>query len=224
MDRIRVVLADDQILFVESLKNVLETRTKDIKVIGIAYDGEEAIKIIENQKPDIILMDVRMPNINGVEATKIIHKNHPGIGIIMLTTFNDDEYIHEALSNGAMGYLLKNIPPIELISSIRAVRSGSILISPTVAKKLVNVFPQERDSSNVENEFYKAFKKLSNREKEVLKCISQGLTNKQIADALFISDQTVKNYISIIYSKIGNKNRFEIMEITKSFFKDKPLY
>ena len=140
MDFIKVLLVDDQILFVESLKTVLETRTKDIKVIEIAHDGWEAVQKVEKEHPHIVLMDVRMPKMDGVEATSIIKKKFPETHVMMLTTFDDDEFVHDALYHGAVGYLLKDIPPDELITAIRAVNEGSVLISQTVAAKIVQQF------------------------------------------------------------------------------------
>ena len=139
MSRIRVLLADDQVLFVESLRTVLETRAEDFEVVGVAFNGREALQLVMEKHPDIILMDVRMPEMDGVEATKIIHETYPDIHVLMLTTFDDDEYVVEALNHGAAGYMLKDIPPADLIVSLRAVCKGSIIISPQVANKLLRI-------------------------------------------------------------------------------------
>lgn len=204
VDKIKLVLADDQVLFVESLKNILEMRTDDLKIIGIAYNGKEAVELLERKKPDIVLMDVRMPHMDGVEATRIIHSRYPDIKIIMLTTFDDDEYVHEALKYGAVGYLLKTIPPAELISSIHAVRFGTMQISPSVAKKLVEGI---KSAGKEQGPLW--LKYLSSREKEVLKMLVKGLQNKEIAERLYIAEQTVKNHLSIIYNKLDVHHRSE---------------
>ncbi|TVQ26115.1 MAG: DNA-binding response regulator, partial [Spirochaetaceae bacterium] len=133
---IRIVIADDQRLFVEGLCYILESRASDMKVVATAGNGKEAIAAVDDHRPDLVLMDVRMPELDGVEATEIIHRAHPACRILMLTTFPDDEYVHTALQAGAVGYLLKNRPLVELISSIRAVMDGVMLIDPRVAEAL----------------------------------------------------------------------------------------
>jgi len=130
MAEIQVLLVDDQVLFVQSLRTVLNTVAADIHVCGIALNGKEAVDFVSRQRPDVILMDVRMPVMDGVEATRIIHKEHPDISIMMLTTFDDDSYVVEALNEGAVGYILKDVPPEELIIAVRAIYSGKIIISP----------------------------------------------------------------------------------------------
>ncbi|MBA7589692.1 Transcriptional regulatory protein LnrK [subsurface metagenome] len=217
MDTIKVLLVDDQILFVESLKTVLETRTKDIKVIGIAHDGREAVQKVEKEHPHIVLMDVRMPNMDGVEATRVIKNKFPETHVMMLTTFDDDDFVHDALYHGAVGYLLKDIPPDELITAMRAVNEGAVLISQTVAAKLVQQFyrPGKRKGDHSKNitQTPPWLSSLSKREKEVLSLLSRGLNNKEIAEHMFIAEQTVKNHVSIIYSKIGVQERIKAMKM-----------
>jgi DNA-binding NarL/FixJ family response regulator len=216
MNKIRVVLADDQVLFVENLKFVLEKRAKDIAVTGVAQNGSEAIACVERQKPHIVLMDIRMPIMDGVEATRIIHQRFPDTQIIVLTTFDDDAYVHDALHYGAVGYLLKNIPPKELIASIRAVREGGVLISPQIARKLVDqVFQLTREKNKKAELSKESFNQqgLSNREKEILHLISKGYNNKEISNFLFIAEQTVKNYAHSIYSKIGARDRAQAIKM-----------
>jgi len=214
---INVLLVDDQVLFAESLKTVLETRAKDINIVGVAYDGLQALKFVEKEHPDIVLMDVRMPNMDGVETTRILIEKYPEIQIVMLTTFDDDEYVHEALHHGAAGYLLKDIPPYELITAVRAVKEGSVLISPVIAKKLVDQsfnidhkISAEDESPNTNSNWIET---LSKREKEVLHLIAQGYDNREIAESLFIAEQTVKNHVSVIYSKLGASNRMQAMKM-----------
>ena len=204
---------DDQTLFVESLCTVLETRAPDFSVVGIASNGEEALTLTAELGPDVILMDVRMPKMNGVEATKRIKEKFPAIRILMLTTFDDDEYVIEALQYGAVGYLLKDMPPLELITAVRAVYEGGVLISPRVATKIVEKLVQTTEpitafaaEETTEPEWVKD---LNSREKEILKLISKGMDNEEIAHALHIAKQTVKNYVSIIYGKLGVRDRVQ---------------
>ena len=212
--KIKVLLADDQLLFVSSLKTVLETEADDIQVVGIAHNGREAVEMVENFDPDVILMDVRMPEMDGVEAVRTIKANRPDSPIIMLTTFDDDQYVYNAIRYGAMGYLLKNISPVELIASIRACKEGAVLLDPSVASKLADqaesVMRVSTDHGTQTQD--RRIDALSNREIEILRLLAQGLGNKQISDRLFISDSTVRNHISTIYSKLDVRSRYEAME------------
>jgi len=212
-DSIRLMLVDDQILFAESLKTVIELKASDIHVIGIASSGEEAIQMAETEQPHIILMDVRMPGLDGVEATKRIHEQHPEIIIMMLTTFDDDEYIYEAFNYGATGYMLKDIPISELMTSLRAIKEGSILISPRVATKLVKNAPFLHANVSEIDKKPLWLDSLGKREKEILTYIAKGYDNPHIAADLFISEQTVKNYVSGIYVKLGEHNRMKVMQL-----------
>jgi DNA-binding NarL/FixJ family response regulator len=215
LDDIKVLLVDDQILFIESLKTVIETLTEDIRIINIAHNGLEAIKMVKKEIPDIILLDVRMPGMDGVEAVKILHRKYPEIKIMMLTTFDDDYYVHEALEHGAAGYMLKDVPPADLINSIRAMNNGTIQMSPRIMVKLMDHsgsesthFDPHRASREIE--------KLSRREQEVLLLVSQNMDNSEIAEKFFIAEQTVKNHISSIYSKLGIHDRLTAIKIAKS--------
>ncbi len=213
MEKIKVLLVDDQVLFVDSLKIVLETNASDIEVVGVAYTGENAIKLIEEKKPHIVLLDIRMPSMDGVEATKIIHRDYPEIKIIILTTFDDDDYVYEALRFGAVGYLLKDMPPDELIAAIRAVKGDAVLISPVIKSKLIKLI-QPDDFNDYR---YSMVKGLSKREREILSLIIEGMDNQEISRHLYISEQTVKNHISTIYSKLGVHNRIQVMKMFKEF-------
>ena len=183
MIKIKILLVDDQVLFVERLKTVLEKSSDEFEVVGIAHNGEDAIKAVSDLNPDVILLDVRMPVMDGVETTRILHKRYPGLQIIMLTTFDDDDYVKKALELGAVGYLLKNIPPMVLISSIKAIRGGSVLLDPSIMAKLLKPTYQDH-SSEPEMSFPQSVLErinlLSNREKEILTPIAQGLGNRQI--------------------------------------------
>ncbi|MBB6481672.1 response regulator [Spirochaeta isovalerica] len=213
MTKTKILIVDDQLLFAESLKTVLETRSDDLEVVSIAANGKEAVHMAEIHSPRIILMDIRMPEMNGVEALKIIKEKHPSIIVIMLTTFDDDNYIHNALKNGATGYLLKNTPPEKLISSIRAAESGLVLISPSIIEHLTHDSPLPE----LPKEKPAWMSELSNREKQVLKLITGGMNNREIADELFIAEQTVKNHVSLIYSKLGTHDRMQAIRIARDF-------
>jgi DNA-binding NarL/FixJ family response regulator len=217
MDEIHLLLVDDQVLFIESLKRVLESLAPDIKVDTTAYNGATAIELLDEYTPHIVLMDVKMPVMDGVEATKIMHQKYPDIHIIMLTTFDDDDYVFEALRNGAVGYILKDISPQELITSIRAVHNGSVLISPSVAKTLIRDKPSKAKIESETNDEPIWFQSLSSREKEILKCMVEGLKNREISEKLFIAEQTVRNHVSTIYAKIGENNRYHLIEESKKF-------
>ena len=222
MDKIRVLLVDDHVLFVESLRTVIDKRARDIAVLGIALNGEDAIRMSAELAPDIILMDIRMPGMSGVECTRVIKERSPGVQIMMLTTFDDDEYILQALGHGAVGYLLKDSDPSFLISAIRSVHRGGVLIAPQVAKKLlVKLVPhgpgeetrQASDAAEDAGSRRTALDSLSRREHEVLIQLAKGLTNREIADALFIAEQTVKNHVSEIYAKLGVHDRAQALRL-----------
>jgi DNA-binding NarL/FixJ family response regulator len=212
---IKILLADDQQLFSGNLKLMLETLTEDMHIVGIASNGEEALSLAEETVPNLILMDVRMPIMDGVHAVKILHQRHPEIKIVMLTTFLDDTYVEESIQHGAYGYILKNIKPEDLIASIRAIHRGAALFSPDILNKLTAMMnrglPQEEDL----NEYQEIIDQLGHREKDILKLLAQGFNNKKIANVLFISEPTVRNYISSIYAKIGSKDRLKVMTIAR---------
>ena len=205
---IRILVADDQVLFAEGLETILESRASDMEVVSIARNGEEAIRMTAIENPDIVLMDVRMPVIDGVVATREILSRNPNVKIVMLTTFDDDEYVEHSLSNGAIGYLLKNRPPEELIASIRAVKGGILQIDPAVSKTLIKDI---HESTMHDDEFLMHLNSLTNRERDVLRLLVDAHSNKQIANILSIAEQTVRNYISIIYGKLFVENRIEII-------------
>ncbi|TVQ17561.1 MAG: DNA-binding response regulator [Spirochaetaceae bacterium] len=210
MRMIRVLLVDDQRVFVEGLKFVLEARASDMKVVGLAMNGREAISLAESTRPDIVLMDVRMPVMNGVDAAEVIARRLPDTRIVMFTTFDDDEYVKAAMKHGAIGYLLKNRPPVELINSLRAVKDGIIQIDPMVARKLLHTDrPQDDESARIVD----GIRTLTGREREVLHLIAQALDNRQIAEHLNVTEQTARNYVSNIYTKLGTTHRMEIMKI-----------
>ena len=207
MKPIKVMIVDDQRLFVESLKKLLEFESKDISVCSLAFSGEEAIRNLDNYSPDVILMDIRMKDLDGVETTRRIVENNPSQKVLILTMFEDDEYVHKALQVGARGYLLKDIPSEELTAGIKAVFSGNVLISPHVVQKLVS---QNRDMQVEINR-----EDFSRRELDVMDLIMNELDNHQIAEELFLSEQTVRNYISGIYSKCHVKKRAHLIKLIR---------
>jgi DNA-binding NarL/FixJ family response regulator len=220
MAAIRVLLVDDQKLFVENLKTVLEVATEDIEVVGIAYDGEQAVRMVETQRPTLVLMDVRMPVLDGVHATRIIHEAHPEITIIMLTTFENDEYVRDALKNGAHGYLLKSIPPGQLFDSIRAAGAGGVLVSPEVANRMARweagPGPRAGEHPVDRQQLRTILDSFSPREREVIEHIAMAYSNREIAERMFISEQTVKNYISRIYARLGVSRRSQLVKLYHS--------
>ena len=211
----RLLLVDDQVLFVESLKTVLSIIAVDIEIVGIAYSGKEAIEWVKNDPPEIILMDVRMPGMDGVEAAKEILKNNRDVKIMMLTTYDDVEFVEEAMKYGASGYLLKDVPPEDLVKSVRAIMSGTIQMSPKILERILGQgFPEESENVNYKS-ILKKIDHLSKREQEILFLMSEGLDNIEISRKIFIAEQTVKNHISKIYSKLGIHERMVVLKIAK---------
>lgn len=215
MPKIKVLIVDDQELILESLNIVLEMED-DIEVVGLAKNGEEAISHCEKSQPDIILMDINMPIMDGVVATEKIKLRFPLTKIIILTSYKEVEYVLAALGHGAEGYLLKAIHPKNLIAGIRVVHTGSTLISPEMAQKMIKSMSKNGPSSTtdtrtIDPELLKKDKEfgLSTREVEILHKLALGLRNQDIAKALYLSEGTVKNYISNIYSKLNVKGRRE---------------
>jgi len=206
----RIIIADDQVLFVQSLKSVIESRSDSIEIVGIAYNGKEALDLVRNLRPDIALLDVRMPVMDGVEATAMIRQKYPDTQVVILTTYDDEIYVHQALSNGAVGYLLKETQPSNLIMCLLAVKEGSVLISPAIAMKLVKQLEPSRDKTD-QGWASSRLDELTKREKEVLLQLSQGLNNQEIGTKLCIEEQTVRNHVSMIYSKIGVHDRIELL-------------
>ena len=212
MEKIRLLIVDDQVLFLESLSTFLRNYAADIEVVGLARDGSEALEKAAALKPDIVLMDVHMPVMDGVEATGRLIAAYPGIRILILSTYDVDEYVRRALKLGAAGYLLKDISPTELIASIRALKAGAVQISPQVVAKLMNSVLSEEPSAQREIRL-DWLDSLTRREKEVFTLIARGCDNAQIADELHMAEHTVRNHVSMIYSKLGVQDRFQIIQL-----------
>ncbi|WP_207753607.1 response regulator transcription factor [Clostridium paridis] len=201
---IKVLVVDDQGLMRDGLATILST-DKDIDVVACGKSGEEALELVDKFSPNIILMDVRMEGIGGVEATRLIKKKYDKVKVIILTTFDDEEYILKGLSYGASGYVFKDIESKKLIQVIKDCYNGELIMESKVAKVLA-----DKAISTISQGMEKKEDKLhmlSEREKEIARLIGEGFTNKQIACALFISDGTVKNYVSSIYAKTGIDDR-----------------
>lgn len=203
MNKIRVLLVDDQELIRESLAFVLNT-DEEIEVIGLAANGEEAIELTGSLHPDIVLMDIQMPVLNGIEATKTIKQRHSDVKVMILTTFQEIEHVMEALTIGAEGYLLKAIHPKELISGIKHIQNEGTLLSQHLAKALVQ---QAQTAAQLPEKKVQPAYGLTEREEQILQAIAHGLSNRQIAEKLFLTEGTVKNYISSIYHKLDVKDR-----------------
>lgn len=204
----RILIADDQQLFAEGLRFVIESRAPDFTVVDIASNGKIAVAKVRDHRPDVVLMDVRMPEMDGVEATKIIHERYPQVKILILTTFDDDEYVKQSMQHGAIGYILKNRPPAELIDSIRALRDGILQIDPAVSAKLFQVSYR---SDAYTSEIMGLLQTLTFREKDVLRLLVQAERISRIAELLDIAEQTVRNHINNIYSKLDIHTRIEIV-------------
>lgn len=200
---IKVLLVDDQVILAEGIKSVLET-CSDFSVIGIACDRAEAVDMCLKNKPDVVLMDIRMPNMNGVAATKRIKEIDDDIKVLILTTFDDSDYILSAINNGASGYLLKDIGATALVDAIKNAYAGDTILPSKIAKKITDA--AKMVSSDKEIKLKKAFG-FSDREVEIAVMLSDGFTNRQIASCLKLSDGTARNYISAIYLKLGVENR-----------------
>ena len=209
---IRVLIVDDQSLIREGLRMMLGIYD-NIFVVDEAINGKEAIKALKYKEVDLILMDIRMPVMNGVEATKIIKENYPDIKILILTTFNEDEYIFEGLKNGADGYLLKDISSQELVRAIKTVYKGNVLLQPDVAKKILGSIGNNSTIQNNKNE--DIFKDLTKKEHEISLLIGEGKSNKEIAKILYIAEGTVKNHITKILDKLDLRDRTQLALLIK---------
>jgi DNA-binding NarL/FixJ family response regulator len=202
--KIRILLVDDQRLMREGLRILLEMEP-DLEVAGEAENGEVALEAYEALQPDVVLMDVRMPGMDGVEATWRLHERWPKARVIILTTFDDDEYIFEGLRAGAMGYLLKDVSGHDLAEAVRTVAGGGALIQPSVARKVVAEFARVASPARpVEAGLPEPF---SDREREILELLAHGLSNAEIAQRLSLAQGTVKNYVTAILQKLGARDR-----------------
>lgn len=209
---IRILLADDQMILAEGIKAVLLS-CKEFEVCGIATDGAQAVELSEKFRPDVVLMDIRMPNMNGVVATKRIKEIDENIKIIILTTFDDSDYILSAINNGASGYLLKDVGASALIDAVKNAYHGDTILPAKIAKKIADM--ASLLTSDREIKLRNAFG-FSDREVEVALMIADGFTNRQIAAALKLADGTARNYISTVYLKMNVDSRAEAIRKIKN--------
>lgn len=206
---VKVVIADDQELIRESLKIVLGTH-EDIQVVATAMDGFEVLKILEREKVDIILMDIRMPGMDGVYCTKVVKEKYPETKIIILTTFDDDDFIFSALKYGASGYILKGVSPTELHDAITTVYNGGSMINPNIAAKVVKLFSKMAQSDFEIDVDKEGAALITDAEWRVIYQVGRGLSNKEISQELFLSEGTVRNHLSHILSKLNLRDRTQL--------------
>ena len=202
---IKVAVVDDQPIIVDGLSMIINFQ-EDMKVIWTAGNGEESLLKMEAEIPDLILMDIRMPHMDGVEATKEIKEKFSNVKILILTTFDEDSYIFDTLKYGSNGYLLKDVPPEEIVNSIRKVIEGGTVIEPNVASKVVKNIKIVMGNDFKDN----AIRLLTDREMEIARLISEGLSNKEIGNSLFLSEGTIKNNITSILNKLDLRDRTQI--------------
>jgi len=204
---IRVLLVDDQALFCEGLRTLLDLQP-DIEVVGEANNGREAIECVARAAPDVVLMDMQMPVLDGIAATRDIRAHHPDTQVIVLTTFDDDEYVFEALRAGAVGYLLKDVASDRLAEAIRCAARGESFLQPSVAAKVVAEYTRLADAPHARERANQALvEPLSDRELEILRLVATGASNKEIAATLVIAEGTVKNHVTNILGKLGVRDR-----------------
>jgi DNA-binding NarL/FixJ family response regulator len=202
---LRVVLADDQTLVRTGFRMIL--RSGGIEVVAEATNGSEAVDAVRRTRPDVVLMDVRMPQMDGLEATRRILTGTPGEPrVIILTTFDLDQYVYAALSAGASGFLLKDVTPEQLISAVRTVRSGDALLAPTVTRRLVERFTQQGSQTTA---IHRDLASLTSREREVLGLVARGLSNAELADRLHLAETTVKTHVSRVLAKLQLRDRVQ---------------
>jgi DNA-binding NarL/FixJ family response regulator len=198
---IKVILCDDQLIVIEGLRKIIES-DPEIKVVGTAGNGEELLELLASTKPDLILTDLKMPVMNGILATRKIRREFPNIHVLALTTYDDDEWVFDALQAGAEGYLLKDLPPDQLIQAIKGTMKGNAYIDPKVTRKVIEQtqFPVEHLESQLDLD-------LTEREDEILRLIAHGLSNADIAEQLFLSEGTIRNYTKNIFKKLDVTTR-----------------
>ncbi len=210
-DLTTILIADDQSLFREGLHTLLSVQP-EFEVVGEASNGEEVLKLAAEHLPDVVLMDLRMPGIDGVSATRMLHEMYPQVKVIVLTTFDDDEDVFEGLRAGAVGYLLKDVSSSKLFEAIRAAAKGEYFLLPSITAKIVSELKRVSIPGVKHNGLVEA---LSGREIEVLKLVSGGMSNKEIAETLVISEGTVKNHLSNILAKLSARDRIQAVEIAR---------
>lgn len=208
MSAIRVLIADDEAVIRSSLRLLVE-HEPGMLVIGEAADGGEAVDLAREYRPDVVLMDVQMPRMNGLDATRLLCSEVAGPRVIVLTMFDLDEYVFEALRAGASGFLLKNSPPSEVLRAIRVAYDGEALLAPEVTRRLIDRFAGPSRDQTADS----GVSRLTERERETLQLIGRGLSNAEIAAALFVTQTTVRTYVSRILSKVGARDRAQLVVV-----------
>lgn len=203
MEKIRILLADDHTVLRQGIAQVLENQD-DMQVIAHASNGNEAVELTRTHKPDVVLIDINMPDLNGVKATQIIKQEFPEIGVLILTMYQKDEYLLDAIKAGADGYLLKEVEMSVLVSSIRKVASGDAVIDPSMVSKLLVGL---RGGGEINKDEFDD--KLSDRDVDILRLLGHGMSNQEIAESLFLSEKTVRNRLSLVFKQLNLKNRTE---------------
>ena len=204
---IKVLVADDQPLARNGLQAMLGAQ-EDLEIVGEAADGAEAVEEALRLRPDVVVMDIRMPNVDGIEATRRLQEHAGAPKVLVLTTFDLDEYVYEALRAGAGGFLLKDAPPGQLAEAVRTVAAGESLLAPAITRRLVERFVRRPPPDAAAKE---RFGELTERELEVLKLVAAGLSNGEIAERLFLSEATVKTHLTRILSKLGLRDRVQVV-------------
>lgn len=204
MDKIRILIADDHSVVREGTRRFLE-QEEDLEVVGEAADGVEAVRLAGDLLPDVAIMDIAMPNVDGIEATRQIKERHPSITVLILSAYDDDQFVFSLLEAGAAGYLLKSVRGNELVDAIRAVNAGESVLHPSIARKVLNRFTQTTGETRKE----KTREVLTEREIEVLQLAAQGSSNQEIADSLYLSLRTVQSHLNHIFNKLQVSSRTE---------------
>lgn len=215
MTKIRILLADDHVLVREGTRELLG-REEDLEVIAEAGDGEDAVRLAAAERPDVALVDIAMPKLNGIEATKQIKVQSPGTAVLILTAYDDDQYVFALLEAGAAGYLLKNVRGRDLVEAVRSVNAGESVLHPVIARKVIDRFARPPDQALDESPLMP----LSERELEVLKLAAKGLSNKDIAQQLYLSTRTVQAHLSAIFTKmeVGSRTEAVVQALQKGWF------
>ncbi|HHY93369.1 MAG TPA: response regulator transcription factor [Firmicutes bacterium] len=221
-EKIRVLIADDEVLLRDGLRTIIDLE-EDMEVAGMAADGREAYELAQELRPDVVLLDIRMPGMDGVESLRLIKRALPRTKVVMLTTFNDEEYIVGALAAEADGYLLKDLEGQQLVDAVRRAAQDQLMLPAKVAGKLAERLAMLQAIEDIKRgtraRGTDMTTDLTPREREIAALMVQGLTNREIADHLSLSEGTVKNYISVIYSKLGTSNRTQAIAYLAKYLK-----
>ncbi|UCC59526.1 MAG: response regulator transcription factor [Dehalococcoidia bacterium] len=204
MKQIKLLIADDHVLVRDGTRRILETE-KDLQVIAEAGDGEEAVMLTSRLQPDVAIVDIAMPKLDGIEVTKKIKECCPATAVLILTAYDDDQFIFNLLAAGAAGYLLKSVRSQELVDAVRALHAGESVLHPTVTRKVLDHFIATSGKAKQQE----PMETLSHREMEIMKLVTRGLSNKDIADELYLSMRTVQSHLGSIFSKLGVGSRTE---------------